>query len=522
MNGRLAVLASRYAGRPVLMTPRAAEDLVQRIRDADSRAFERPGRLQALFRGLRGAQARERLAMEDDYDGPPPVPFEEKAAYAPLYIGEPEDLGYCWALKDGVALMQADTALTDRGEEFCGTVYHGYDTLLAGMREARADDRVKAIFIRMACPGGVVAGGLGELAAWMRANRAAAGGKPIHVYADMACSAAYWIAAQADHIAAPRVGLVGSIGAVIVHEDWSAALEKAGVKITAVQFGKLKTDGAWWEALSPTAKDALQAEIDQCGRDFVADVVAGREKLTEEALLATEAAVYMANHDDSARSGLALGFVDEICGEESAFSALAAQVSDPQSLGLPSPAASGGRAALDPAKEKPMALRPTTTAGRTAAVQAAEAALASAQANLAKARAEAEGGDDTQEGGGGDDTVEGGEGNDTIEAGAGDDALSGGEGDDAATGSDASAIAASAEAKSHPQLALAAIQSGQTLAQFKANVAAAGAPKGVLASAMAGAQRLGPDGAKADAQPLKSAAQIYAANREKGLSAKRR
>ena len=501
MNGRLAVLASRYAGRPVLMLPRAAEDLAQRLRDVDARAFERPGRLQALFRGLRGAQNRRPVAMDDD-DGPPPAPLHERAAYAPLYIGDADDIGYCWALKDGVALMQADTALMERGEEFCGTVYHGYDTLLAGLREADADDRVKGVFIRMACPGGVVAGGLNTLAAWMREHRQSAGGKPIHVYADMACSAAYWIAAQADRIVAPRVGLVGSIGAVIVHENWSAALEKMGVSIESIQFGELKTDGAWWKALSPTAKADLQAEIDQCGRDFVADVAAGRAALTPEALLATQAGVFMANHDDAARSGLALGFVDEISGEEAAFAALAAQVSDPQSTGLTPPAAPGGRAASTPSENKPMALRPQSTA----AVTAAEAALRVAQANLTKAKAEAEApaaaesADDADP----DEEKDAPEAEETADAGEAD-------------AGEASAIAASAEARANPGLALAAIQSGQTLAQFKASAAVAGASgRGQLPAAMSGAARLGADSAPAKAGGL-SAAKIYEANRAKAL-----
>ena len=185
-------------------------------------------------------------------------------------------MGFCWSLNQGVALMQCDTALTDRGEEYCGVVYHGYDTLLRGMREAMADERVKGLFIRLSTPGGVVAGGLPALAAFMRANGARAGGKPIWVYADMACSAGYWIAASADRIIAPRVGLIGSIGASSFTRTGPPALKEHGVAIEAIQFGAKKTDGAWWSKLSERAREDLQAEIDQCGRDFVADVMAGR------------------------------------------------------------------------------------------------------------------------------------------------------------------------------------------------------------------------------------------------------
>lgn len=506
MPRSLATVAARHTGRPLLMTHDAAAGLAQRLREVDARAFERPGRISALLRRIGSVGRGQPMAMEDE-DAPPPEPFHVQAAYSPLYIGEPDDVGYCWSLKDGVALMEADTALSDRGEVFCGTVYHGYDTLLAGMQEAAADSRVGGIFIRMASPGGVVAGGLPTLAEWMRANRQAAGGKPIHVYADMACSAAYWISAQADKIWAPRVGLVGSIGAVIVHEDWSAALKEYGVNITAIQFGASKTDGAWWEALSPTAKAALQAEIDQCGRDFVADVAAGREKLTPEALIETQAAVYMANHDEKALSGLDLGFVDEISGEEAAFSALAAEVSTPQALGVPQTARTGSRAAKT-TKEEPMAVRPETKAARMAAVATAQAALTSATATLAAAEAKAASDDeDCAEDGDGDDTATAPEANDGAV-----------QGEPGADSTEASAIAASAEAKSHPAMALAAIGSGQTLAQFQASVTAAGAapaPKGALAAVLGVAPRLGPDAA-AKTGVRRTAAQIFEANSAAG------
>ncbi|MBX3480093.1 MAG: S49 family peptidase [Caulobacter sp.] len=329
MSGRLSSMAARHAGRPLLLTPRAAEELAGRIRAVDSRAFERPGRLAALFRVLSGSRQPQAMDDAEDYT---PVPMQERLAYAPLWAGEPDDVGFCWSLKDGVALMQADTALTDRGEEFCGEVYHGYDTLLAAMREAAADERVRATFLRLSSPGGVVAGGLPALAKFMRENRAAAGGKPIWVYADMACSAAYWIAAQADRILAPNVGLIGSIGAVLVHENWSGALAEAGIEITAIQFGDKKTEGAWWGALSPTAKADLQAEIDQCGRNFIADVVAGRPVVTAEAALATQAGVYLGDHDDPARSALALNLIDEIASEEEAFMALRDLVATPSTV----------------------------------------------------------------------------------------------------------------------------------------------------------------------------------------------
>ena len=489
----IALLASRYAARPLLLTPSAARDLALRIRNLDARAFERPSRLSALLRkvGLAngGKAGRHALAMDDDYDGAPAVPMHEQLAYSPRWLGDVEDTGYCWSLKDGIALMCCDTPLVERGEEFCGVVWHGYDTLLLGMKEALADARVKGVFLRLDTPGGVAGSGLPELAAFMRQAREAAGGKPIWVYADMACSAGYWIASSGDRIIAGRFGYVGSLGAVMGHENHAGALDQDGIEITTIEFpeGGVKTEGAWWKALSEAGRAAWQADVTQIGESFFADVTAGRPQLTSEAMMAMRADAFMAEHSDPARSGLALQLVDEIATEEAAFAALVAHVSDPAEQ--PPAAAPGARASASTPKERPMATR--TQAGgkptRAAQVAQAEKAFRLAQANLNRVRAgPVEGDEDEDETSDAPDSAE--------QTDAPTDTPAEDDDDEEETDDDAKAIAASPEAKTHPGLALAAIQSGQTLAQFKANV---GAPAPAKASRldrlMASSPRLGGD-----------------------------
>jgi len=497
MARHLTSLATRYAGRPLLLTPRAAHELADRIRAVDPRSVTRESRFSALIRRLSG-QARQPLALEDDDDLPPPD-FGQLAAYAPRYVGEVDDSGFCWSLKDGVALMNVDGPLLDRGEYFCGEIYHGYDTLLAAVREAAADERVKGIFIRHNSPGGVVAGGLPVLAEWLRENSARAGGKPIWSFADMACSADYWFAASTDRIFAPRVGLVGSIGAVIVHESWAKALDEFGVEITPIQFGAKKTDGAWWEKLSDSARADLQAEIDQCGRDFVADVVAGRPQLTEEAVLDTEARVFMGHHDEADRSALELGLIDAHAGEEEAFLELVEHVAAAdRSISIPAaPAASA-------TKDTDMKRAQVMAAARKAGLP--EASITALSAALPKAVASAE--EEAPEGE--DDTPA--EEEPAAETPA----------EDAPAQTEAQKIAASPEAAANPALANAAIRDGLTLAQFQGQAKAAaegGSAPRRLESVLSGSQRLGADagGKKADAGLDVKAVYGRRAERRKGV-----
>ncbi|HYD87120.1 MAG TPA: S49 family peptidase [Vitreimonas sp.] len=326
---------ARHAGRPLLLTPDAARELALRALAVNERALQhdrlqsRPG---AFFKRLGIAKLLQKRAGEDD-DGAVIVldadaPRQPKA-YAPSYAGEPEAEGYGWSLIDGIACIEIEGALLDRG--FCsisGAMFWGYDTIAQSLKEAMAEPRVRGVFVRMDSPGGVVAGGLEALTTDIRAMRESgnANGKPIFMFADCMASAAYWIGAQADRIFAPPVGIVGSIGAVIVHEDWSSAIDKAGVVVTPIQFGAKKTDGAWFKPLSEDARADLQAEIDAIGERFVADVTAGRPMLSREAQIVTQAACFMAEHPEAARSGKALGLVDEIAHEAAAFGALRAHV----------------------------------------------------------------------------------------------------------------------------------------------------------------------------------------------------
>jgi hypothetical protein len=80
-----ASMAARYAGRPLLLTPAAARDLALRIRSVDPRAFSRPSRLDAFLRrvGLGhapGDSARTAFAWDDEGEGAPFVPIEERLA----------------------------------------------------------------------------------------------------------------------------------------------------------------------------------------------------------------------------------------------------------------------------------------------------------------------------------------------------------------------------------------------------------------------------------------------------------
>jgi len=123
-------------------------------------------------------------------------------------------------------------------------------------------------------PGGTVSG-LGLAAEAVR--RARDKKRVIAVIDDMACSAAYWIACQAGEVVVPDGGIVGSIGIVATHMDYSKMLATEGVKPTVLRSADLKGLGSPVEPLSGKALESLKAEVQRYHDQFVLEVSRGRK-----------------------------------------------------------------------------------------------------------------------------------------------------------------------------------------------------------------------------------------------------
>lgn len=212
---------------------------------------------------------------------------------------------------DGVAVVPISGALVHD----CCYCWWG-ETSYAWIREtlelAVADPEVCAIALHVDSPGGEVAGCF-DLADRIYEMR---GVKPIAALVDeYACSAAYALASAADTILAPRTAVIGSIGVITMHLDVTAALEKAGLKVTTVQFGGRKSDSYPTTPLSDGARERMQADIDTLGEMFVA-LVSRNRGLEPDAVRATEAGVFLG------QAAVDAGLADAVMPIDAAFRAV--------------------------------------------------------------------------------------------------------------------------------------------------------------------------------------------------------
>ena len=147
------------------------------------------------------------------------------------------------------------------------------ETFAGWLEDLAANADVGAIVIDVDSPGGTAAGlsGVTDKIYSLR------GKKPIiAVASDLMASAAYFLGSAADEIVADPDSLTGSIGTIGVHVDWSAALEKAGLKVTMIYAGKYKSEGNPYEPLTDEAKEDWQNMVNQYSETFIAAVARNR------------------------------------------------------------------------------------------------------------------------------------------------------------------------------------------------------------------------------------------------------
>lgn len=221
------------------------------------------------------------------------------AATLPRLTG-PRDDRRAYRVVDGVAVIPIQGDLVGKLgtlDPFCGMT--GYDGITAKIDQAEADPEVRGIAFEIDSPGGEVQGCLECGTAIARAT------KPTRALVWEACSAAYWLAAQTDWIAASAAAALGSVGVISLHMDQSRAMNQRGLTVTVLRAGILKAEGDSFTPLSDDAQHRAIADM-QALRLLFADAVAAGRGLDRAAVLDTEAAVYLAE------PAKALGLIDDV------------------------------------------------------------------------------------------------------------------------------------------------------------------------------------------------------------------
>ena len=176
-------------------------------------------------------------------------------------------------VEDGIGIVSIHGALMKRPDIFARVLLGAtdMDEITEALIEARDRADVQAVLLAIDSPGGTV-NGTPELAALVAGISKR---KYVYAFSDgQMCSAAYWIASQADAIYATPSARIGSIGVLLPMLDESEAFKQAGLKVELFAAGKYKSVGVPGVSLTDEQRAWLQSDIDEIYGDFKTAVLA--------------------------------------------------------------------------------------------------------------------------------------------------------------------------------------------------------------------------------------------------------
>ncbi|WP_313228151.1 S49 family peptidase [Leclercia sp.] len=205
-----------------------------------------------------------------------------------------------YQVANGIAVLPVSGTLVSKTwslQPYSGMT--GYNGIIARLQQAMSDPDVDGILLEMDTPGGMVAGAFdcADIIARMRDI------KPVWALAnDMNCSAGQLIASAASRRLVTQTARTGSIGVMMAHSNYGAALKTQGVEVTLIYSGDRKVDGNPYEKLPKDVRDDFQTRI-SATRLMFAEKVSAYTGMSVQAVLGTEAAVF--SGQESVDNGLA-------------------------------------------------------------------------------------------------------------------------------------------------------------------------------------------------------------------------
>src|SRR3984893_4125815 len=176
-----------------------------------------------------------------------------------------------------VGIIVASGEILD-GHQPPGTI--GGDSTADLLRQARFDNAVKAVVLRVDSPGGSMFASEQILREVQTLRKA---GKPVVVsMSTYAASGGYYISAAANQIFASPTTLTGSIGVFSVVPTFQRTLEKFGVKVDGIGTTPLAGDMRVDRSLTPASRRILQTSVDHAYAEFQRRVGDGRKKPVED------------------------------------------------------------------------------------------------------------------------------------------------------------------------------------------------------------------------------------------------
>ncbi len=213
-------------------------------------------------------------------------------------------------VEDGIGIINITGVMMKRFSKFSGasTVF-----VRRQIAAARNRDDVRGLFLLIDSPGGSSAGTQA-----LHDDIAAAGEQmPVHAHIeDAGFSAALFAAAAANTVSINRAGDTGSIGTILVIDDFSKKFQREGVTAHVISTGKNKGIGVVGTKITAEHLKVFQKEVDDANKFFIEAIMNGRGMDLGDVLAIADGSIF------TAEEALENGLVDSIMSDSEAFAGM--------------------------------------------------------------------------------------------------------------------------------------------------------------------------------------------------------
>lgn len=180
-------------------------------------------------------------------------------------------------IQDGVAIISIHGTLVNSSNwynKYFGMV--GYSEIREALLAAAGDPSVTHILLDVSSGGGTVSG-VEDTAKLIRLINDRV--KPVFAHIDgIGASAAYWLACSSSKVYAGKTAVVGSIGVIAVHREYSEYYKAQGIGVKVLRAGSEKALANPNEPLTKAGEAQIMQAIDAVYEVFVDHVAAMRGK----------------------------------------------------------------------------------------------------------------------------------------------------------------------------------------------------------------------------------------------------
>ncbi len=204
-----------------------------------------------------------------------------------------------------IAIIYVDGVIIGgRGQSSVLMEQGGTDQIIKQIHQARDDDSVKAVVLRINSPGGSAAASqeVGEELKKLRGQ----GKVVVTSMADVAASGGYWLAACTDKIYANPTTMTGSIGVYMPYANWEELYKKVGIYQEKIKSGPHKDILSPERQMTNEEREIIQIMVDDIYNQFVDVVAEGRKLDKEQVRKLADGRIYTGNQAKQ------LGLVDEL------------------------------------------------------------------------------------------------------------------------------------------------------------------------------------------------------------------